>query len=84
METLIMQAEKPLNVRLPLELSRQLEALGKSTGRTKSALTIEALRTYVAAETWQIDDIKAGIDEANRGEFATEAEVNSFFAKYDC
>lgn len=36
--------EKPLHVRLPVELSTQLEALNKATGRTKSFLTVEALR----------------------------------------
>lgn len=80
----IMQAEKMLNVRLPLDLASQLDALTKATGRTKSALTVEALRGYVEAEAWQVADIKAGIEEANRGEFASTEEVSSFFAKYGC
>lgn len=76
--------EKPLNVRLPSELAGQLDALTKATGRTKSAITVEALRGYVETEAWQIAEIKAGIEEANRGEFASEEEINLFFAKYDC
>lgn len=31
---------------------------------------------------WQIADIKAGLAEADRGEFATADEVNVVFAKY--
>lgn len=77
-------AEKPLNVRLPGDLAGKLEALTQATGRTKSAITVEALRGYVEAEAWQIQDIQNGIEEANRGEFASEEEVNTFFAKYGC
>lgn len=79
-----MLAEKMLNVRLPQELATQLDTLTKSTGRTKSALTVEALRGYLEAENWQIADIQAGVEEANRGEFASSDEVKAFFAKYDC
>jgi RHH-type rel operon transcriptional repressor/antitoxin RelB len=79
-----MQAEKMLNVRLPAELAGQLDALTKATGRTKSALTVEALRGYLDAESWQIADIQAGVEEANRGEFATDDEVTAFFAKHGC
>jgi len=35
-----------------------------------------------SVQAWQIADIKAGLAEADRGEFATEEEVNAVFAKY--
>lgn len=75
-------AEKPLNVRLPADLASQLEALTKATGRTKSFLTVEALRGYIESESWQVQDIKDGLAEADRGEFASEEEVTRFFGKY--
>ena len=76
--------EKPLNVRLPIALASELEALTKATGRTKSFLTTEALREYLQVQAWQVEDIKAGLAEADGGEFATEEEVTKFFAKYGC
>ena len=76
--------EKPLNVRLPSDLASQLEALTKATGRTKSFLTVEALRGYIQAESWQVKDIKDGLAEADRGEFASDEEVTRFFEKYGC
>ena len=82
-----MLGEKMLKVRLPQELAAQLEALTKRTGRTgrtKSALTVDALRGYVEAENWQIADIQSGVAEANRGEFASVEAVKAFFAKPDC
>lgn len=77
-------SERPLNVRLPADLATQLDQLTKATGRNKSAITVAALRGYVEAEAWQIQDIKNGLAEADRGEFASTEEVNLFFAKYDC
>ncbi|MBC3833712.1 ribbon-helix-helix protein, CopG family [Undibacterium amnicola] len=75
-------AEKPLNVRLPTELAAQLDALTKATGRTKSFLTVEALEAYIEQQLWQIAEVKAGIVEADSGEFATDADMNAIFAKY--
>jgi len=76
-------AEKILNVRLPVELHGQLEQLVQATGRSKSFLTVEALKSYVSQEQWQIADIQAGLKEADQGEFVTAEEVRAVFAKYD-
>lgn len=75
-------AEKILNVRLPVELHGQLEQLVQATGRTKSFLTVEALKSYVNQEQWQIADIQAGMAEADRGDFASADEVQAVFAKH--
>jgi RHH-type rel operon transcriptional repressor/antitoxin RelB len=75
---------RTLNVRIPAALAGQLDALTTTTGRNKSALTVEALARFVEIETWQIQQIQTAIEEADRGEFATDQEVNAFFAKYDC
>jgi len=74
--------EKPMTVRLPIDLAEQLDKLIQATGRNKSAITVAALRDYVEAEAWQIQDIEQGIEEADRGEFASADEVNTFFLKY--
>ena len=79
-----MPAEKMLTVRLPAELHGKLEQLTKVTGRTKSFLAVQALTGYVETEAWQIQDVEAGLAEADRGEFASAEEVVSFFAKHDC
>lgn len=60
----------------------QLDQLTKSTGRTKSFLAIEALEAYISQQAWQIAEVKAGIEEADRGEFATDKEMSAIFAKY--
>lgn len=74
--------EKPMTVRLPADLADQLEKLIQATGRNKNAIAVAALREYVQSEAWQIQEIEQGIAEADRGEFASASEVDSFFAKY--
>ena len=43
-----------------------------------------ALHSYFEDQVWQVLDIRAAVAEADRGEFATDEEVNRFFAKYGC
>jgi RHH-type transcriptional regulator, rel operon repressor / antitoxin RelB len=60
----------------------QLEALSKATARTKSFVTLEALSSYLEAQSWQIKDIEAALEEADQGDFARDAQVKAVFAKY--
>ncbi len=73
---------RTINVRVPQSVYQQLEDLAKATARTKSFVTLEALSTYLNTQSWQVQDIEAGLAEAERGEFASDAEVNAVFAKY--
>jgi RHH-type transcriptional regulator, rel operon repressor / antitoxin RelB len=75
-------AAKTINVRVPEALYAQLEELAQATTRTKSFLTIEALKGYLDQESWQIRDIQEGIKEADAGAFASDEEVNAVFAKH--
>ena len=73
---------RTINVRVPVSVYDQLEDLAKSTARTKSFVTIEALSNYLAAQSWQVKEIKAGLADADLGDFATDDQVNAVFAKY--
>ena len=64
-----------LTLRLDSKLKKQLDKLSKTTSRTRSFLAAEAIREYVSVNEWQIAQIKKGIEQADRGEFATEEEV---------
>lgn len=75
-------AAKTINVRVPEALYSQLEALAKATARSKSFLTIEALQGYMRSESWQVQDIREGIAEADAGQFSSAEEVGAVFAKY--
>jgi RHH-type rel operon transcriptional repressor/antitoxin RelB len=74
--------DKALNVRLPEQLHAQLTELTRVTGRSKSFLAIEALEAYISHQSWQIAEVQAGIEEANRGEFASDEQMRTIFEKY--
>lgn len=73
---------RTINVRVPVSVYEQLEALAKSTARTKSFVTVEALSSYLETNSWQIKDIEASVADADNGDFASETEVAAVFAKY--
>lgn len=73
---------RTINVRVPASVYDQLEALAKSTARTKSFVTVEALSSYLAAQGWQVQEIQAGMADADSGDFATDAQVAAVFEKY--
>lgn len=75
-------ATRTINVRLPANVYEQLEALAQATSRTKSFVTVQALSTYLEEQSWQTQDIEVALQEADRGDFASEAEVQAVFAKY--
>jgi predicted transcriptional regulator len=45
---------RTINVRVPASVYEQLEALAQSTARTKSFVTVDALSSYLAAQSWQV------------------------------
>lgn len=80
--TTVAQATRTINVRVPVNVFDQLNELAKATSRTKSFVTVEALSSYLNAQAWQIREVTEALAEADRGEFATDEEVNAVFAKY--
>ena len=75
-------ASSTMTIRLPTEVKRQLEQLAKVTDRSKSWLAADAIRSYLEIQQWQIDEIMAGIKEADAGDFADAAEVEAVFNKW--
>jgi RHH-type rel operon transcriptional repressor/antitoxin RelB len=71
-----------LTLRLGPKLKKQLDKLARATQRSRSFLAAEAIREYVALNQWQIEEIRKGIEEADRGEFATEREVRQTIKRW--
>jgi predicted transcriptional regulator len=69
-------------IRMPASMKTELADLARSTGRNRNALAVEALSRFIDVERWQIADIKAGLDEADAGDFATADEMDAVFDEY--
>jgi predicted transcriptional regulator len=69
-------------VRLPDEVAKKLDAIAAKLDRSRSYVAAQAIGDFVTRETWQLADIEAGLREADKGDFATDAEVAATIAKY--
>ena len=71
-----------VSLRLDAKLKKQLERLSRTMSRSRSFVAAEAIREYVALNEWQIEEIKKGLAEADRREFATEKDVKQVLNKW--
>ena len=71
-----------VTLRLDDAVKDKLEKLAESTHRSRSFLAAEAIKAYVDSNEWQISEIHAAIQEADAGDFASDAEVKAVFEKW--
>jgi len=69
-------------VQIRPDLKEKLDDLAARTHRDQSELANEALAAYLDREQGNIARIREGLEQAKRGEFATDEEVKAFFAKH--
>ncbi len=71
-----------LTLRLDPKVKKQLDKLAKATQRSRSFLAAEAIREYVSLNEGQIREITRAVGEADRGEFASEKQVEKVMRKW--
>lgn len=69
-------------VRVEDEVAEKLDRIAALSDRSRAYLAAQAIEDYVAREEWQLAEIQAGVEEADRGEFASTNELASVIAKY--
>lgn len=70
---------------LPEDLSRRVDLLAQQTSMTRSRIVEEALshgRSIAWQEQW-IAGVKAGIEDADNGNFATDEDIAKVMSRYD-
>ncbi|MBW4552548.1 MAG: ribbon-helix-helix protein, CopG family [Aphanocapsa sp. GSE-SYN-MK-11-07L] len=73
-----------ITVRLDANLKTKLEALSKSTQRSKSWLAAAAIATYIEQESWQIEQIEAAVTQADLpdAEWIDHEEVSGWLTSW--
>jgi len=71
-----------VTVRLDPAKRAELDALARSVTRDRSFLINEAIDAYLAVHRWQVAEIADGLQQANAGEFASDAEIEAAYAKF--
>lgn len=62
-------------------IQRQFHQLAEETHRTESDIIHEALTSYLSADRQYVEQLKLRVSAADRGEFASDIEVETFFAE---
>ena len=78
-----MSASTTVTIRLEPAIKDRLDRLAAVTHRSKSFLAADAIREYVELNEWQIRETQAALAEADAGEFASDAEAQAVFRKWD-
>jgi predicted transcriptional regulator len=69
-------------VRLPDDVAKKLDELAEKLDRSRSYVAAQAISDFVTREAWQLADIEAGLRDAERGNFASDAEVAATIARF--
>jgi predicted transcriptional regulator len=71
-----------LSVRLDAKVKKQLEALAGRARRSKSFLAAEAIAAFVDAESWQLDEMQAGLEELDEGRGVAHKDVSAWLRSW--
>lgn len=69
-------------VRVPDETARKLDELAEKLERSRAYVAAQAIEDFVAREAWQLAEIEAGLADAERGDFAADADLARVVGKY--
>ncbi len=70
-----------VTARISATLKAKLEALARSTKRSKSFLAAEAIAAYVELNEWQIGEITAGLAELVSAEALSENQAEERYRR---
>ncbi len=69
-------------MRIDVRTKKQLEALAGRARRSKSFLAAEAITAFVAAETWRLDELQAGLKELDKGQGVPHKNVATWLRSW--
>ena len=76
------QTSTTISVRIDARTKKQLEALAGRARRSKSFLAAEAITAFVAAETWQLNEMEAGLKELDEGRRVPHKDVATWLRSW--
>lgn len=71
-----------LTLRLDAATRDRLDALAKSTKRSKSFLAGEAIATYLDAQEWQLGQVQAGLSDLDAGKKVSGQKVSEWLKSW--
>jgi len=74
--------KQTISFRLEPDKVAALDALADSMDRDRTYLLNEAVGAYLETQQWQLDQIRAGIGEADGGKVISHAKVRAMASKW--
>lgn len=74
--------DSSVTLNLTDEDRERLARLAAETGRSEDTIAAEALHAYLDVQSWQLQEIRKGLAEADAGDFASPEEVEAMFRKH--
>ena len=74
--------KQTVSFRLDSDKVSALDALANSLDRDRTYLLSEAVQAYLETQAWHIEQIEAGITEANAGHVIEHRKVKAMAAKW--
>jgi predicted transcriptional regulator len=74
--------KQTISFRLESEKVAALDALADSMDRDRTYLLSEAVQAYLETQQWHLEQIKAGIAEADAGQLVDHASVKAMASKW--
>ena len=71
-----------LTLRIDTSVKEKLDLLAEATHRSKSFLAAEAISRYLETEAWQIQETHLALQEADKGDFASDDEITQVVKNY--
>jgi RHH-type rel operon transcriptional repressor/antitoxin RelB len=71
-----------LSVRIDAHTKKQLDVLAARVRRSKSFLAAEAIAAFVEAESWQLDEVQAGLKELDEDRGVAHKDVSTWLRSW--
>jgi RHH-type transcriptional regulator, rel operon repressor / antitoxin RelB len=71
-----------LTVQIPAPVRRRLDKIAADAGTDIETIVVRAVSRLVEADDEYLRELDLALAEADRGEFATDAETAAFFARF--
>jgi predicted transcriptional regulator len=71
------------SVRADSKKVRQLDRIAKQQDRSRNYLVNQAIDQLLELHAWQSERVKEGIKAADKGRFASDADMARIFNKYE-
>lgn len=72
-----------MTVKFPEEVAQKLEQLAEQLDSSTAALVVAAVQEFIAREEADIENLRQGMAEAERGEYASDEEVKAVFRQFN-